>query len=182
MTRSQRFVDFLDRHLTGLWGLSIFAVAFVSYASTVPPVQVFGDPSEYTFIPWILGIAHPPGYAFYTLLAALWQRLVPIGSVALRTHLLASTAGALSATLVYLVVLRLIQHSAVSRQPSAISTQPTAFGNRRSAIGRQRLALHLPAIFAGLSLAAATDIWQHSIHANAHIITLLLATSSVFLL
>jgi len=41
---------------------------------------------------------------------------------------------------------------------------------------------HLPAIFAGLSLAAATDVWQHGIHANAHIITLLLATLSIFLL
>jgi hypothetical protein len=91
-------------------GLSLFAVTWLIYASTVPPVQVFGDPSEYTFIPWILGIAHPPGYGFYTLLAALWQRLVPIGSVAFRTHLLASTAGALSATLVYLIVLRLISH------------------------------------------------------------------------
>jgi hypothetical protein len=40
----------------------------------------------------------------------------------------------------------------------------------------------LPALFAGLSLAAATDIWQHSIHTNAHIITLLLATMCVFLL
>src|SRR5512136_816526 len=134
MTRSQRFVDFLDRHLTGLWGLSIFAVAFVSYASTVPPVQVFGDPSEYTFIPWILGIAHPPGYAFYTLLAALWQRLVPIGSVAFRTHLLASTAGALSATLVYLIVLRLVRSSVVSHQPSPRDVTQSATSRQQSAI------------------------------------------------
>src|SRR5512139_4024517 len=172
MTQSQRFLHFFDRrlarHLTSLLGTALFFIAFFTYASTVPPVQVFGDPSEYTFIPWILGIAHPPGYASYTLLAALWQRLVPIGSVAFRTHLLASTVGALSATLVYLIVLRLIQHSALS--------------SRQSATGRQRFALHLPALFAGLSLAAATDIWQHSIHTNAHIVTLLLATSSVFLL
>jgi hypothetical protein len=182
MTRSRRFIDFLDRHLTGLVGLPIFGVAFLAYASTVPPVQVFGDPSEYTFIPWIMGIAHPPGYAFYTLLAALWQRLVPLGSVAFRTHLLASTAGALSATLVYLIVLRLVQSSVVSRQPSATSHPQGTLRSQLPSITRQRLMLHLPAVFAGLSLAAATDIWQHSIHANAHIITLLLAAASVFLL
>jgi hypothetical protein len=159
----QRLHHFLNRHLTALLGVALFVVVFTTYASTVPPVQVFGDPSEYTFIPWILGIAHPPGYGFYTLLAALWQRLVPIGSVAFRTHLLAATAGALSATLVYLIVLKLIQKSEIRNQKSTI-------------------VLHLPAIFAGLSLAAATDIWQHSLHANAHIITLLLATLSVFLL
>ena len=109
MTRLQRFTTFLDRHLTALLGAVLFVVAWLTYASTVPPVQVSGDPSEYTFIPWILGIAHPPGYAFYTLLASLWQHLLPIGTVAFRTHLLASTAGALSATLVYLIVLRLIK-------------------------------------------------------------------------
>jgi hypothetical protein len=158
-----RLFHFSDRHLTTLLGALLFVVAFLVYASTVPPVQVFGDPSEYTFIPWMLGIAHPPGYGLYTLLASLWQHLLPIGSVAFRTHLLASTAGALSATLVYLIVLRLIQKPAIKEQQS-------------------KIVLHLPGLFAGLSLAAATDIWQHSIHANAHIITLLLATTSVFLL
>ncbi len=163
MKHFQSLTDFLARHVTALLGVLLFGTVWIVYASTVPPVQVFGDPSEYTFIPWILGIAHPPGYGFYTLLASLWQHLLPIGSVAFRTHLLASTAGALSATLVYLIVLRLIQKSAFNHQHSAI-------------------VLHLPALFAGLSLAAATDIWQHSIHTNAHIITLLLATTSVFLL
>jgi hypothetical protein len=163
-----RLPGFLDRHLTALLGLLLFVVAFLAYASTVPPMQVFGDPSEYTFIPWILGIAHPPGYGFYTLLAAIWQRFVPIGSVAFRTHLLASTASALSAALVYLIVLRLIKTS-----PPSLLSSP-----RKGEV----VLLHLPALFAGLSLAAATDIWQHSIHANAHIITLLLATLSVFLL
>jgi len=156
---------FFQRHLTVFFGAIVFVVAFGFYGASIAPVQVPGDPSEYTFIPWMFGIAHPPGYAFYTLLAGLWQRLVPIGSVAYRTHLLATTAGAVSATLVYLIVQRLIsgRQSAVRNQPSAIH-------------------IHLPALFAGLSFAAATDVWQHSIHTNAHIITLLLATMSVFLL
>ncbi|HTP06860.1 MAG TPA: DUF2723 domain-containing protein, partial [Anaerolineae bacterium] len=158
-----RLWSFGFRHLTALLGIVIFVVAFLAYASTVPPVQVPGDPSEYTFIPWILGLVHPPGYAFYTLLAALWQHLLPIGTVAYRTHLLAATAGALSAVLVYASVQCLIMRPG--------SSTPV-----------HKFEAHLPAIFAGLSLAAATDVWQHSIHANAHIITLLLATLSIFLL
>src|SRR5512143_1636149 len=137
----QRLNPFTHRHLTAIFGGLVFIVAFGSYLATLAPTQVPGDPSEYTFIPWILGIAHPPGYGFYTLLAALWQHLIPIGTVAFRTHLLASTAGAFSATLVYLIVLRLIQQSAVS--------------NQQSATGRQRFTVHLAAVFAGLSLAAA---------------------------
>jgi hypothetical protein len=156
---------FLQRHLTLIFGAIIFVAAFLSYAATVPPAQVPGDPSEYTFIPWIFGLAHPPGYAFFTLLAGLWQRLVPIGSVAYRTHLLAAAAGALSASLVYLIVQRLI-----------------VLKNQQSEINNQQFIDHAPALFAGLSFAAATDVWQHSIHTNAHIITLLLATLGVFLL
>src|SRR5512139_3685955 len=180
MTQSQRFLHFFDRrlarHLTSLLGTALFFIAFFTYASTVPPVQVFGDPSEYTFIPWILGIAHPPGYAFYTLLAALWQRLVPIGSVAFRTHLLASTVGALSATLVYLIVLRLIKtlspRPALSEAPfrapeagkggGAAPPLPKGAVSLRERGLRGEALLHLPALFAGLSLAAATDLWQHS--------------------
>ncbi len=51
----------------------LFVAAFTLYAATAAPATLFGDPSEYQFIPAILGIAHPPGYAFYTLLARLWQ-------------------------------------------------------------------------------------------------------------
>jgi hypothetical protein len=164
MNYLHRFNIFANKHLTAFLGLIIFFVAFSSYAATVPPAQVPGDPSEYTFIPWILGIAHPPGYGFYTLLAAVWQHLLPIGSVAYRTHLLAATAGACSATLVYASVQRLTMSRHISGSPVS------------------KFEAHLPAVFAGLSFTAATDVWQHSIHANAHIITLLLATSSIFLL
>ena len=154
----KRLITLLNRHLTALLGAGLFVSVWLIYASTVPPVQVPGDPSEYTFIPWVFGIAHPPGYAFYTLLAGVWQRLMVIGTVAYRTHLLAATAGALSTTLVYLIVLRLIR------------------------VPQSAFRVYLPALFAGLSFAAATDVWQHSLHTNAHIITLLLATTSVFVL
>ncbi|RMF37473.1 MAG: hypothetical protein D6759_02305, partial [Chloroflexi bacterium] len=47
----------------------LFAVVLLLYTLTLAPGVLFGDPTEYQFIPYILGIAHPPGYAFYTLLA-----------------------------------------------------------------------------------------------------------------
>lgn len=86
----------------GLW-----AGVFALYALTAAPGTLFGDPAEYQFIPAILGIAHPPGYAFYTLLAKVWQTVVPIGTIAFRTNLLAAAVGAWAVTAVYLAAAEL---------------------------------------------------------------------------
>jgi len=134
----------------------LFLAALSLYAATAAPGALFGDPSEYQFIPAILGIAHPPGYAFYTLLAKLWQIVVPLGTVPFRTNLLAAAVGAWTVTAVYLAV-RELQ------------------GDRRAATGGA-------ALLAALSLAVAPDMWQHSIHANAHIVSSALAATHLWLL
>ncbi|NDJ53562.1 MAG: DUF2723 domain-containing protein [Chloroflexi bacterium] len=141
-----------------LIGLAVFLAALGLYISTLAPGIVFGDPSEYTFVPHIWGVAHPPGYAFQTVLGGLWQRIIPVGDIPYRANLLSAVAGAGIAALAY---------GSVRALTAAEAPQLPAIG---------------AALLAGLSAAAATDIWQHSIHANAHIITALLATLSVFLL
>ena len=142
--------------------LLVFLVAFTLYASTAAPGTLFGDPAEYQFIPAVLGIAHPPGYAFYTLLARLWQALVPLGTVAFRTNLLAAAVGAWVVTSVYLMV-RDLQSIVCESQPVACAS-------------------FLPPLFAAISLAVAPDLWQHAIHANAHIVSAALATTHLWLL
>ncbi|MBL7063173.1 MAG: DUF2723 domain-containing protein [Anaerolineae bacterium] len=137
--------------------LLIFLLTFALYAATAAPATLFGDPSEYQFIPAILGIAHPPGYAFYTLLAKLWQTLAPLGAIPFRTNLLAAAMGAWAVTAVYLIVHDL--QSAIRNPQSTICN-----------------------LFAALCLAAAPDLWQHSIHANAHIVSAALAATHLWLL
>jgi len=140
--------------MTWLLAVVIFLSSFSIYAATLAPGPVPGDPSEYIFVPYILGIAHPPGYAFYTLIAKLWQTIIPVGSIAYRTNLLAAFAGATIAALVYGIV-----------------CQITRVRDK-----------HVSALFAALSAVAGVDLWQHSIHSNAHIVTAALATLCLFLL
>jgi len=147
----------LTHHVGLLGGIGVFLFSLIVYISTLAPGLVFGDPAEYTFVPYIWGIAHPPGYAFQTILGGLWQRLIPFGSIAWRANLLSAFAGAGIATLVYGSV--------------------RALGRRLTG-----LAGMLPGLLAGMSAATATDMWQHSIHANSHIVSALLATASLFLL
>ena len=148
----------------------LFVAVFALYAATAAPATLFGDPSEYQFIPAILGIAHPPGYAFYTLLAKLWQTLVPLGTIAFRTNLLAAAMGAWTVTLVYLITWELC---ATHRAP-------------RFTFYVSRFTFHVSHItaplFAALSLAASPDFWQHAIHANAHVVSAALAATHLWLL
>lgn len=155
-----------DARLRWITPLALFLAVLALYLLTLAPDIVFGDPSEYTFIPAIWGVAHPPGYALMTLLGGLWQRIIPFGSIPWRANLLSAFAGAGISVLVYGIV-RSLSTSEISG-----SAQPPAQG---------WLAL-LPPIFAGLSAAAATNLWQHSLHANSHIITALLASASAYLL
>ena len=67
------------------------------YAATLAQYPVLGDPTEYTYVAHALGVAHPPGYAFFTLLGKVWQIIVPLGSIAWRMHLLAAVGGTIAA-------------------------------------------------------------------------------------
>ncbi len=150
------------RYLLPISCCLLFGAAFALYVATAAPGTLFGDPSEYQFVPAILGIAHPPGYAFYILLAKAWQVLIPLGTIAFRTNLLSAAAGAWTVTAVYLIVWDL-----------------STANSRRDATDALRLA---PPLVAALSLAVAPDLWQHAIHANAHIISAALAITHLWLL
>jgi len=159
------------RHLvTWLGAAIVFLTAFSLYIATLAPGAVPGDPSEYIFVPYILGIAHPPGYAFYTLVAKLWQTVIRVGTIAYRTNLLAAFAGAAVATLVYGIVWQ-IAH--------VCRGEPSRSGSPRAGTSPAGL---WSAVFAALSAMASADLWQHAIHSNAHIITAALATLCLFLL
>jgi hypothetical protein len=121
----------------------------ILYLSTLARSPVLGDPTEYTFIAHILGIAHPPGYAFITLVGHLFQKLIPIGDPVWRMHLLA----AVSAVLACLFVLGIVKTAACNLQPETCNLQ------------------RFTAIVAALLVGTAVNIWQHAIHTNPHIIT-----------
>ena len=151
------------RHRAGWLALGLFVCVWLLYIATAAPGTIFGDPSEYQFIPAIWGIAHPPGYAFYTLVAGLWQRLVPLGTVAFRTNVLAGAAGAWAVTRVFLMILDV---QAAKRSESA--------GGGWTPI--------IAAVAGGLALAVAPDFWQHSIHANAHVFSAAITMTQLWLL
>jgi hypothetical protein len=66
-----------------------------------------GDSGELIAAAATFGVAHPPGYPLYVLLAGAWLRLVPLGSPAFRLDLLSALAMAAAAGVLALAVTRL---------------------------------------------------------------------------
>ncbi len=143
----------------------ILLIIPILYLLTLAQTLVLGDPTEYTFVANILGIAHPPGYAFITLLGKLFQTLIPFGEIPWRMHLLSATAATIAALFVYAIV-RAVARLSSSRE---ISQTLLLFGT-------------LSGIFATLTVATGVDFWQHAIHANPHIITAAFLAANLFFL
>ena len=67
---------------------------------TLAPDVLAADSGELQVVAAQLGVAHPPGFPLYVLLAHLFTRL-PIGSPAYMVNLLSAVFGALTAVVVY---------------------------------------------------------------------------------
>lgn len=138
--------------------LALFAITLTIYTSRMAPSVVPGDPGEYQTIAARWGIGHPPGYGFYALLGNAFTHLVPVGSWAWRANLLSAVCGAVIVTLSY------------------------GIGEMLAGPGAGILRSKVPPVLGAAVLAAGLGLWQHSIHANAHVVTALLATLSLFFL
>ncbi|MFQ5813081.1 MAG: protein O-mannosyl-transferase family, partial [Anaerolineae bacterium] len=133
---------FFNRRLVGIIAAALFVGSFLLYVSTMAPSVAPGDSAEFQFVPYILGIAHPPGYALYVLLGKLFT-LLPLGSVAYRMNLFSAFCGALTVSLTYLIILQL------------------SSGKKSS------LAAQVPAILGAATFAVSANLWQHSTFTNA---------------
>jgi hypothetical protein len=166
MRRQMAYSQWECPRWAGWAAAALFLGVWFLYSLTAARGTIFGDPSEYQFIPAVWGIAHPPGYAFYTLIAGVWQRLFLIGgaadgAVAFRTSLLAGAAGAWTVSCVFLMIVEVRSDSAPE--------------------GGSRWTL-AAALLGGLALAVAPDFWQHSIHSNAHIFSVAITATQLWLL
>jgi hypothetical protein len=87
------------------WGdpTAIFAGLLALYAWTAPRTVAFEDDGGFIMAAEFLGIAHPPGYPLYVVLAKL-STFIPLGSVAYRVHLLSALLGAGTCAVIWWIV------------------------------------------------------------------------------
>lgn len=93
----------LKDHIDTWVGAAVGLVAFSLYLATLAPTVLEADAGEFQFVPWLPGIAHPPGYPLYTLIGWGWSHSFPFGEVAWRMNLLSALLGGAAVGMVYAV-------------------------------------------------------------------------------
>lgn len=117
-----RFVD--------LSAAAVLVVASLAlYLRTLAPDVAGADTGEFQFVPYVLGIAHPPGYPLYTMLGKAFT-LLPVGTIAYRMNLMSAFFGALTVALVYLAIARSISWGYRGIDRSTVAT----LGGRLAAV------------------------------------------------
>jgi len=118
----------LDLGLAAALTLAALAV----YLATLTPSLSYLSPdgNELATIPYVLGLAHSPGYPLYTWLGKLFS-MIPIGDVAHRINLMSAVLGALSVGGLYLILIALLPQRAAPpwarRSGSALAALLFAF-------------------------------------------------------
>jgi len=89
------------------WGLQAITLlgVFLIYLRTLAPSIVGGDSGELITVAYKMGVAHPPGYPLFLMLAKLFT-FIPFGTIAWRVNLLSAVCDTGAAVMLLLAVRR----------------------------------------------------------------------------
>ena len=151
-TAVSRVVVAASRNKALICGIAVGVSALALYARTLMRDVGFWDTAEFQAIGPVLGIAHPTGYPFYTLLAWLASVVLqPFGNEALRANLLSAIAVAAAIGVVGATVTRLTGRAAIGLATAA-------------------------------ALALSGEVWSIALRADPHALHFALATVLLLLL
>ncbi len=154
-----------EKRLRAIFFSLVSLFTWLMYFKTTAPTVVFWDVGEFLATSYILGIPHPPGTPLYVILGKFMTLLpLPMASLfkllsggdpvepVLRITLISITSGALTAGLVYLITVKVIE-------------------KWNETIGKDkipRLLPHLAGIVGALLGAFARTVWMNSIEAETY--------------
>src|SRR3989338_10234837 len=95
----------------------LFVSTLTFYILTLSRSVYFGDSGEFIAVAKTLGIAHPPGYPLYTILAHLFT-LLPFGNLAFKVNLFSAVTSSLTVVVAYFACLKLTKNRLASASAS----------------------------------------------------------------
>jgi tetratricopeptide (TPR) repeat protein len=178
---------FLKARLIG--AAIIFLLGFALYAYTLAPAVTLVDSGELIVAARGLGVAHPPGFPLYVLLAHI-ATLLPLGNIAVRVHLASAFFAALACAFMTLLVaeaLRLDWQFQPKAKPDKEArkkkTSPSPVDSGADLSENSRLLLILAqACLAGLLFAFSRTLWAYATIAEVYTLNTLLIVIIMFLM
>src|SRR5262245_19201331 len=143
-----------------LCAATVFLVALLVYSWALAPTVTPTDSGELILAAYGLGVAHPPGFPLWIMLAHL-ASLVPIGNVAVRINFSSAVFAALACAMLTLVVAELLittPSSAPPRRKNKAARQESKIENS----GARRLLTFAPAVGAGLLMTFSRTLWAYA--------------------
>src|SRR5436305_5078480 len=157
---------------------AVFLVALLLYCCTLAPTVTLVDSGELIVVAQGLGVAHPPGFPLWVMLAHL-ASLVPFGNVAVRINFSSALFAALASAVLTLVVAELgITASSVATSKKRGAQQRKSSGDS----GISHLLTLAPALGAGLLMTFSRTLWSYATITEVYTLNTLLILTVFFLM
>jgi hypothetical protein len=156
---------------------AVFLAALLLYSWTLAPTVTLTDSGELILVAQGLGVAHPPGFPLWVILAHL-ASLVPVGNVAVRINFSSAVFAALACAVLTLVVAELMIGAAYLAAWKRAAQQRKKAGDSRI----DRLLVFAPALGAGLLMAFSRTLWSYATIAEVYTLNTLLILIVFFLM
>ena len=154
---------------------AVFVATLLLYSWTLAPTVTLIDSGELIVVAYGLGVAHPPGFPLWVMLAHL-ASLVPLGNVAVRVNSSSALFAAIASAMLTLVVAELM-----------ITASYLTASKRRKRGAHQgkridRLLVFAPALGAGLLMAFSRTLWFYATVTEVYALNTLLILVVFFLM
>ncbi|PZR72991.1 MAG: hypothetical protein DLM73_11840 [Chthoniobacterales bacterium] len=164
----------------------VFCVSLAFYGWTLAPTVTLVDSGELIVAARTLGVAHPPGFPLYLILAHL-ASMVPLGNVAIRVNFTSALFAALASATLTLVVAELMVTSQFTsgrrgRAKVARKNKGNAPGADVVEAMHSKTVVLIPAIASGLLLAFSRTLWSYATIAEVYTLNSLLILLIFFLM
>lgn len=161
-----------------LCGAVVFGAALILYSWTLAPTVTLVDSGELIVVAHGLGVAHPPGFPLWVILAHL-ASLVPFGDVSVRVNFSSALFGALASAMLALVVTELMMppsYKAPSKRKKRTARMKTVESEIRLIV------VIAPALGAGLLMAFSRTLWSYATITEVYALNTLLILAISFLM
>src|SRR6266540_6903349 len=149
---------------------AVFLVALLLFSWTLAPTVTLTDSGELILAAQALGVAHPPGFPLWVILAHL-ASLVPLGNIAERINSSSAVFAALASAMLTLVVAELM----IAIPYLLTRKKRSAQRNKKAEDSHvAQLLICGPALGAGLLMAFSRTLWAYATIAEVYTLNALL--------